>query len=841
MASPPPVTSLERPERGGSFLMLMLIAGLFVGVAVAAAFLATEHVRVLIVAGLSLLAVTGIVALFGFAIGFFQLAGRGQRNDLSKAIADSAPEATVVVDHGGRILYANEAYARLAGATSFSTLVPVERLFTGTAEVSEAVYRLAQAAREGKIADEEMRVAVPGAADGEAAWYRVRVRPLPRSSGSEATLWKISDVTHDRERHENFFQVLQTAIDYLDHAPVGFLSIEPDGRVAHINATLAGWLDQDLASFAPGKMAVDDLFTGANGALLYGAAGHAGDVSESTLDLELKKRNGRPLPVRVLHTVAYGSDGQPGASRTIILNQTPGAETGSADGQRAADVRFARFFNATPMAIASVARDGSVTRHNAAYARMMAAARGGASQSVRDAVADRDRDALVAAIQSAADGSAEVTPLDLTLAGDGSRTARFFINRGDEGDGGQPEAAVVYALETTEQRTLEQKFAQAQKMQALGQLAGGIAHDFNNVLQAIIGYSDLLLANHRATDPSFPDIMQIKQNANRAAGLVRQLLAFSRRQTLRPRVIAMGDALADLTIMLKRLLGERVELDLRHGRDLWPVKADVNQFEQVVVNLAVNARDAMPHGGKLAIRTSNVTVQDAVAANTTGMPPGDYVLLEVKDTGTGITADVLEKIFDPFFTTKEVGKGTGLGLSTVYGIIKQTGGFIYCDSEVGEGTTFRIYLPKADPAEEEAEAPPPPDAAKPKQADLTGQGTILLVEDEEAVRRFAERALMQRGYKVLVATNGAHGLEVAQAHEGRIDLVLSDVVMPEMDGPSMLRELRKVRPEAKVIFMSGHAEDAFEKSLDPDEQFGFISKPFNLKDLAETVKKAISS
>ncbi|MGL4494440.1 MAG: ATP-binding protein, partial [Beijerinckiaceae bacterium] len=285
--------------------------------------------------------------------------------------------------------------------------------------------------------------------------------------------------------------------------------------------------------------------------------------------------------------------------------------------------------------------------------------------------------------------------------------------------------------------------------------------------------------------------------------------------------------------------GERVELDIRHGRDLWPVKADVNQFEQVVVNLAVNARDAMPNGGKLAIRTGNVAVQDAVAANTPGMPAGDYVMLDVTDTGTGIPPEVLEKIFDPFFTTKEVGKGTGLGLSTVYGIIKQTGGFIYCDSEVGRGTTFRIYLPKAEPMEDEQDAAQAAEPTKPKPADLTGQGTILLVEDEEAVRRFAERALTQRGYTVLVATNGAHGLEVAQSHAGPIDLVLSDVVMPEMDGPSMARELRTLRPDARFIFMSGHAEDAFEKSLDPNQQFGFISKPFNLKDLAEIVKKSI--
>ena len=269
--------------------------------------------------------------------------------------------------------------------------------------------------------------------------------------------------------------------------------------------------------------------------------------------------------------------------------------------------------------------------------------------------------------------------------------------------GGEGAVATLFALDTTEQRTLQESFIQSQKMQAVGQLAGGVAHDFNNVLTAIIGYSDLLLSNHRPTDPSFQDIMQIKQNANRAAGLVRQLLAFSRRQTLRPQVQQLGDALSELQLLLRRLVGEKIELDFKHGRDLWLVKVDLNQIEQVIINLVVNARDAMPNGGKIQLRTLNVAAADCARYNEKSLAEADYVVVEVEDTGHGIPPEVKEKIFEPFFTTKEVGKGTGLGLSMVYGIVKQTGGWVFCDSVVGKGTTFRIFLPRHIPEPGEIE------------------------------------------------------------------------------------------------------------------------------------------
>ena len=414
------------------------------------------------------------------------------------------------------------------------------------------------------------------------------------------------------------------------------------------------------------------------------------------------------------------------------------------------------------------------------------------------------------------------------------------------------EAAIVYALETTTQRTLENRVYQQQKMESVGQLAGGIAHDFNNVLSVIMMATDFLLNAHKPTDPSFQDIIQIKQNANRGAALVRQLLAFSRKQTLRPQVLDLNETLNDLTMLLRRLIGEKVTLTPAFGRDLWPVKADISQFEQVIVNLAVNARDAMPDGGKLTVRTANVPASESDAQSYKGMPSADYVLVEVSDTGSGIPPDIIDKIFEPFFSTKEVGKGTGLGLSTVYGIVKQTGGFIYVNSVAGN-TSFRIFLPRyiagaeeAQPQIADANAPAiagvvsaADNLARTAAADLTGQGTILLVEDEEGLRALNARGLTSRGYTVLEASNGVEAIEVLEKN-GHVDLVVSDVVMPEMDGPTLLKELRRRDPTVKVIFVSGYAEEAFQKNLPEQEQYEFLAKPFTLKQLVSKVKEIMA-
>ena len=836
-------------ERGGSIAMVLVVALALLAALSAIMTFGGTNAEQYMIAFLAVLASIGVFSLFAFACGILRMrAAAYSGNPLIKAVMDSAAEAIVVTDKDGRVLYANPAYLDLIEAADDKDMRPVERAFIGDADASEAIYRLLRAARDGREFEEEVRVT--GLKGRPARWLRFRIRPLGGDKRTgRMTVWSLADVSRERERQENVFQELQHAIDYLDHAPAGFFSVNDSGEVVYLNATLATWLDQDLAQVGSGGLKLADIIAGDGAALLTTLPAAPGEVKTEVLDLDLRTRGGGTVPVRVLHNLAYGADGRAGASRTLVLNRS---RDDRSDPQRAAEIRFMRFFHHTPMAIATIDKQGGVVRTNPLFARLFRGTGGDArDRSILAAVAPRDREALQSAIRQAALGRTEIAPVDAMLAGEGERFGRFYVTPVEEPERDQ-ESAIVYALETTAQRELENKVTQQQKMELVGQLAGGIAHDFNNVLSAIMMATDFLLNAHKPTDPSFGDIMQIKQNANRAASLVRHLLAFSRKQTLRPQVLDIGEALSDLTMLLRRLIGEKVALDLVHGRDLWPVKVDISQFEQVIVNLAVNARDAMANGGKLTVRTSNVTAQESVRFNAKGMPAADYVLVEVADSGVGIPANIIGKIFEPFFSTKEVGKGTGLGLSTVYGIIKQTGGFVYVDSVEHEGTVFRIFLPRhvasaQDAAAEHEEAVAAASAAsaaasaeRKSAVDLTGQGTILLVEDEEGLRQLNARGLASRGYTVLEAGNGVEAIAMLEKSGGEVDLVVSDVVMPEMDGPTMLRELRRRNQSLKIIFVSGYAEDAFQRHLPADgEQFTFLAKPFTLKQLVNAVKETL--
>jgi two-component system cell cycle sensor histidine kinase/response regulator CckA len=523
---------------------------------------------------------------------------------------------------------------------------------------------------------------------------------------------------------------------------------------------------------------------------------------------------------------------------------------------------FRRFFANAPVGIAVIDGMGCLVEANGALGKLFGAVpKDLTGRKLIGLLNEGDRAAIAAKLAAAADGQIDREPVEVRLEGPHERTMVLLLSRLDEnavsgplpastarsvaaegiGADGDPRIDLtLYFIDVTEQKNLETQFAQSQKMQAVGQLAGGVAHDFNNLLTAMIGFCDLLLLRSRPGDPAFADIMQIKQNANRAANLVRQLLAFSRQQTLQPRVLDITDVLVELSHLLRRLIGENIELEVVHARQLGLVKVDQGQLEQVVINLAVNARDAMPNGGRLTIRTENVHQAAALRHGPEVMPAGDYVLIEVADTGVGISPDNLAHIFEPFFSTKEVGSGTGLGLSTVYGIVKQTGGFVFVESGPGRGAAFEIYLPRHQAATPEWAARA--EAAEPVEfKDLTGTGAVMLVEDDDAVRMFGARALRNKGYRVTEAKSGEAALELITNATENIDLLITDVVMPRMDGPALVREVRMLDPAIRVIFISGYTEDAFRQRLDSDSEIHFLAKPFTLKQLAIKVKDVLAS
>jgi two-component system cell cycle sensor histidine kinase/response regulator CckA len=494
-----------------------------------------------------------------------------------------------------------------------------------------------------------------------------------------------------------------------------------------------------------------------------------------------------------------------------------------------------------PLGLALADVDGRFTFLNRAFRK---AAGLGPNEPVAwpgDLVVDEDKAAVSDLVHRFARGRGMTGDLAVRLRSNPEEPVALTV----AGARGLGAAAVLLSLkDNSEEARLKREIAQATKMQAVGQLAGGVAHDFNNILTAILGTCDLMLMRHLPGDPDYDDIQQIRSNSNRAANLTRQLLAFSRQQTLRPQVLQLPDAVSEVSHLLHRLLGERVKLQVKHGRNLGAVRADPGQLEQVIVNLAVNARDAIQAKddsvGTLSIETFAVSPDDVRRLGSDIMPLSDYTALRVTDTGTGIPQPILSKIFEPFFTTKEVGKGTGLGLSTVYGIVKQSGGFIFAESELGQGTSFTIYLPvhHAPAAGDEVPAPAPKPRRSEPAGELWGTGTILLVEDEAMVRAVAERALTRHGYTVLTAESGEAALEILDREE-QIDLMISDVVMPTMDGPTTVRAARETRPELPILFISGYAEEQLRKSIDIPN-VSFLPKPFSVQQLAETVRDVLS-
>ncbi|MGW8201678.1 ATP-binding protein [Sphingomonas bisphenolicum] len=720
---------------------------------------------------------------------------------VARAAADASSMAIAVTDRGGRLVCASDLFGEWFPG------YPTPPAVTADAALNDALSAAARAAwRDGEARHE-------GVAQGA---LRLDVDVARTGRSEDYLLWRFSPVRQPSALDDVNRFLTGEAGRQLGEAGIMAVLIGGEGRIRAANGAFllraAGRIDANIVGrdFAA-HMRVDDK------GRLFLAREEQGGLPLRLLQVPLK---------RAAQPNGSQASMQDGPMLLLLIDEPAGG------GGTSALSYIETLLSLLPFGLAMADRDGRVLFVNNAFARVAGLKSGDKPSYPGDLVVREDQAAVADAVRRFAVGpqmSGDIAvrmrdtpddPIALSLAG-----VR-----------GLGEAAVLLSLkDNSEESKLKRQVAQATKMQAIGQLAGGVAHDFNNILTAIIGHCDLMLMRHTPGDSDYDDIQQVKSNSNRAAGLTRQLLAFSRQQTLRPQILQLPDIVADVSNLLKRLLGENVKLDVTHGRNLGAIRADPGQLEQVIVNLAVNARDAMPEGGTVNIQTYAVPAIKVREMRQQILPVGDYTALRVSDTGLGIPPDILAKIFEPFFTTKELGKGTGLGLSTVYGIVKQSGGYIFAESELGRGASFVIYLPVYAGADAEQPAPVKAPAPRPE---TWGTGTVLLVEDEDMVRAVAERALTRQGYKVLTANDGEQGLEVLGGPE-KIDLLISDVVMPNMDGPAMVAQARRAYPDLPVLFMSGYAEEQLRKSIDI-ANVAFLPKPFSVSQLAEAARDALA-
>lgn len=685
---------------------------------------------------------------------------------------DAAP--SFISDTDGGVMYQNRSAVERFGSRSGQTLTrTLSEIFANPASVLDRM---------------QTKAASRGAAREDMVTRRGHVRLAVHRIGPERFLWRLEDMA---ER--------ATGGRGAETISLPMLTASKTGTILFMNEALRRLVGQRVKS-------IDRIF------------------------IELPVRPGAEQQIStaggnlsVLVTEVSG----PGGRREMYF--LPGLGLAALSSEAAAQAQSARIFDTLPVALLRLTSRGHVQDANRAARQLVGDIPAAASLSdLVEGLGRSVNDWLADAAAGRADGRPEVL-----RARHGESEAFLQVTLTRTGEGPDPTLIAVLS-DATQLKTLEAQFVQSQKMQAIGQLAGGVAHDFNNLLTAISGHCDLLLLRHDKGDPEYADLVQINQNANRAASLVGQLLAFSRKQTLTPKVIDLRDTLSDLTHLLNRLVGEKVNLGLTHDPMLRPIRADKRQLEQVVMNLVVNARDAMPQGGAIRIATANVTLAEELHRDRATLGPGDYVVVRVTDEGTGIAPDRLPKIFEPFYTTKRTGEGTGLGLSTAYGIVKQSGGFIFCDTVLGAGTTFTLYFPAhdhVDVAQAEVEA-----VTVPKRPMRTGAGVVLLVEDEAPVRAFASRALRLRGYTVIEAQNAEEALHMLDDGALAVDVFVTDVIMPGMDGPSWVREALKARPGTRVVFVSGYAEDSFANGRSEIPNSVFLPKPFSLSELTTTVQ-----
>ena len=717
---------------------------------------------------------------------------------LAHGLAEASPEAVAVTDRAGRLVCANTAYNAMFAGYPTPPSLPLDHDPAELAAAGRAAWR------DGLVS---LGIVLKGG---------VRAAARIEKTGSDLLIWRFA-----RASSADLPRQMESIIggengDRLGAAGIMAVSLSPDGRIRAANRVFRLRAMGREDGPVEGRDFARFLSSDAQGLVRFEREGLEG------------------APLRVLQIPFVEGEGAP---MLVALLDEENPATPVQAMHAAANVRS--LISVLPVGMALVDRDGRFLHMNDAFMRAADVNESNPPLYPGDLVVRDDKAPMADVIRRFANGAAHSADIAVRLKDRGDEPVQISV----AGARGLGEAAVLLTLKDSGEETrLKRQVAQATKMQAVGQLAGGVAHDFNNILTAILGHCDLMLMRHSPGDSDYDDIQQVRANSNRAASLTRQLLAFSRQQTLRPQVLQLPDVIAEVSNLLKRLLGETVQLVVQHGRHLGPVRADPGQLEQVVVNLAVNARDAMlakhpSGGGTLTIRTQAVSQADVRQMDEEDLPVGDYTALIISDTGTGIAPDALAKIFEPFFTTKEVGKGTGLGLSTVYGIIKQSGGYIFADSEPGKGATFSIFLPVH--TQQIGEKTPVPASQKPGSGDLWGSGTILVVEDEDMVRAVAERALTRQGYTVITAENGEAALELI-ADSPELDLLVSDVVMPSMDGPTMAGHIRKRYPDLPILFMSGYAEEQLRKSIDIDN-VAFLPKPFSVQQLAEAARDILAA
>ena len=656
--------------------------------------------------------------------------------------------------------------------------------------------------------------------------------------GEDYLVWRFAENVVQRT-HDGIQARIEGAMGMvLSRSGVEVSLVDPDGLIIAHTPGLAERAVRDNGARLAGKEFVRLLRSDDRDRIYFAREGRQG-----TPQLLVQ------VPLEDAPAMHPSSRDAPAPSLMLLIDSGVGLGGTWSGGGRTAVPQLEALLAALPLGLALTDRDGRFLFANKAFLRAVEREEDGLPQFPSDLVVREDKAAMVDTVRRFAKGRASSGDMAVRLANDREEP----ISIGLAGVRGLGDAAVLLSLsDSSEEKRLRRQVAQATKMQAVGQLAGGVAHDFNNVLTAIIGYCDLMLLRHTPGDSDYDDIQQIRANSNRAASLTRQLLAFSRQQTLRPVVLQLPDVVSEVTQLLKRLMGEKIEFSVRHDRELGAVRADPQQLEQVIVNLAVNARDAMlayaPKAGsdwkgRLTMATRRVSARDVRKMGIDIMPADDYTVLIVQDTGGGIPQDVINKIFEPFFTTKEQGKGTGLGLSTVYGIVKQSNGFIFGDNVMGPGGTpvgarFTVYLPV-----HKGELPPV--AVREKEgedsaSEWSAGGKLLLVEDEDMVRAVAERALTRAGYSITAVADGEEGLAAVANGDTQFDLIVSDVVMPAMDGPAMARAIRKVRPDVPLLFMSGYAEEHLRNEIDI-ENMHFIAKPFSVQEINAKVAEVLAS